>query len=608
MFTNKYLRKYYLHYAFFLLLGVAVLIAVDYIQLFIPQFLGSITKNFRLAAETGFTDQMKKDITEICFYTFLVALGMMGGRMAWRYTIFHASKGIEAGLRHDMFLKAEKLPIEYYHANSVGTVMSWFTADIETIEEFIGWGTVMMVDAFFLSILTTVKMVRFNLAMSLVLVFPLILIVIWGALVEKVMASRWEQRQKANDELYDYSRESITGIRVIKAFVKERQELKSFAKVAKKNQDVNLKFVIVSNFFDVVIEVLLAGMSVLVLWLGCYFVYLTAHGGTPSLFGITFKFQIEDMVTFLGYMDTIIWPMIALGQIVSSYSRSKTSMKRITRFLDAPEIIVDSADAKEVKDVKGEIVIKDLTFVYPGCKKPNLKNVSLIINPGEKIGIVGKIGSGKTTLMYALVRFYNVEKGKIFIDGIDIMDYKLESLRHAISYAPQDNFLFSDTIQRNIAFGDVDVSMEEVKEAARFACIDEDISSFGKSYQTVSGERGVTLSGGQKQRIAIARAYLNHAPILILDDSVSAVDVKTEETILENIHRAREGLTTLVVSSRVSTVKDLDKIIVLNDGEVEAFDTPDRLLDISPTYKRMYLLQQLEEEKPVRKEDLSYER
>lgn len=607
MFTNKYLRKYYLHYAFFLLIGIAILVAVDYIQLFLPEFLGRITKNFRLASESGFTEEMKKDITEVCLYTFYVALGIMVGRMLWRYTIFHASKGIEAGLRHDMFLKAEKLPIEYYHTNSVGTVMSWFTADIETIEEFIGWGTVMMVDGLFLSILTAVKMVQFNLAMSLLLVFPLLLIIIWGALVEKLMSDRWEKRQQANDELYDYSRESITGIRVIKAFVKERQELKSFSKVARKNQVVNVRFITLYYLFDIIIEILLAAMSVLVLWLGCYFVYLTAHGGTPELFGIRFTFHIEDMVQMLGYMDTIIWPMIALGQIISSYSRSKTSMKRITRFLDAPEIIVDSKDAKEIDHVKGEIVIKDLTFVYPGCKKPNLKNVSLTIKPGEKVGVVGKIGSGKTTLMYTLVRFYNVEKGKIFIDGVDIMDYKLDSLRHAISYAPQDNFLFSDTIQRNIAFGDVEQSMEEVQEAARFACIDDDITGFSKNYQTVSGERGVTLSGGQKQRIAIARAYLSHAPILILDDSVSAVDVKTEETILKNIHDARQGMTTIVVSSRVSTVKDLDKIIVLNDGEVEAFDTPKNLLEISPTYKRMYLLQQLEEEKPVRKEEERHE-
>ncbi|MCR5184959.1 MAG: ABC transporter ATP-binding protein/permease [Bacilli bacterium] len=609
MFTNKYLRKYYLHYSWLLIIGVIILGGIDYLQTILPEFLGQITDTFKKAIEiNAFNDEMQSDVLRIATYTILISIGMMLGRMLWRFAIFRASKGIEAKLRHEMFEKAERLPVEYYHTNSVGTVMSWFTNDVETIEEFIGWGTVMMVDALFLSTLVVIKMVRYNLAMTLLIAIPLVLIIVWGALVEKFMSNVWDNRQKSNDDLYDYSRESITGLRVIKAFVKEKQELYSFSKVAKKNQEANIKFVRIYMIFDITIEIILAGLTVLIIWLGGYFVYLTANGGTPNLFGITFSFELKDLVTMLAYMDLIIWPMIALGQIISSYSRSKTSMKRISRFLDTPEIIKDAADAIDVENPKGEIIFKDFSFIYPSGKKEELQDINLTIKAGETIGVVGKIGSGKTTLVNALLRIYNVNENQVFIDGVDIMKIKLNSLHNIISYVPQDNYLFSDTLRRNIAFGDVNTSLDKVEEAAKFACVDEDIEEFSLKYETISGERGVTLSGGQKQRISIARAYIRQTPILILDDSVSAVDIKTEETILANIKNDRKGKTTILVSSRVSTVKDLDRIIVMNEGKVEAFDTPKNLFSISPTYKRMVLLQQLEEEKVTRKEEIVHER
>ncbi len=605
MFTNKYLRKYFLKYLPFIIIGVATLVAVDYIQLFIPEFLGKITGIFSESIETGFTEEMKKEVLQIVNYTLLVAFGMFAGRLIWRLAIFHTSKHIEAGVRQQMFEKAEKLPVEYYHVNTVGTVMSWFTNDVETIEEFYGFGTVMIVDGGFLSVLVIYRMVNYNLPMSILIFIPLLLIVIWGAIVEKLMSDRWEKRQKAYDQLYDFVQESFTGIRVIKAFVKEVSELHAFSKVALKNKDVNVNFVRLWVIFDIIIEIIIAAVFTMVIWVGGYFVWLTNNGGTPNLFGIDFTYNAENLVTMLGYFDMIIWPMIALGQIITSYSRSKTSLKRITHFLDAPEDIFDKEGAIEVNDIKGNISFKDFTFTYPGENKhPWLKHVTLDIKAGETIGIIGKIGSGKTTLANSLLRIYNADPGMVFIDGYDIMDIKLESLRKAIAYVPQDNFLFSDTIKRNIAFNDVNADDTLVEEAAKFACVADDIEGFPEKYETVTGERGVTLSGGQKQRISIARAYIKNSPILIFDDSVSAVDIKTEEEILEHIKTQRKGMTTLVVSSRVSTVIHMDKIIVLNEGEIEGFDTPENLFKTSPTYKRMVLLQQLEAEKVSRKEEV----
>ena len=314
------------------------------------------------------------------------------------------------------------------------------------------------------------------------------------------------------------------------------------------------------------------------------------------VFGHEVDLTAGQLITFVGYFDVMVWPMMALGQLVTMRSRSKTSLKRVTAFLDSEEDVKSPENAVVLQDVQGKIEFKDFSFQYPSNDVDVLKNITLTIDSGECVGVVGKIGSGKTTLVNTLLRLYNVQKDKVFIDGVDIMDCDIDSVRNAIGYVPQDNFLFSDKVKNNIAFSDKDVEIEKVYEAAKFADVHSNIQDFQDGYDTISGERGVTLSGGQKQRISIARAYIKDAPIMILDDSVSAVDVKTEETILKNIAQKRKGKTTIVIASRVSTVSHMDKILVLNNGEVEAYDTPSRLEEISPTYKKMVFLQKLENE------------
>lgn len=590
MLFGKYINKYYAKYCWLFLIGLVGLVAVDVFQLFIPEYLGKLVDMF----DGGTIDTGA--LKEIILGVMVVAIVMFFGRIMWRLSIFNASQRIEADLRHNMFLKSERLSQRYYHENKVGTIMAWFTTDLETIEEFFGWGSVMLVDAMFLSVLALYKMFSLDWVLSCILLIPLALIIVWGMLVEKFMALKWEQRQTEFDKLYDFSQESFTGIRVIKAFVKETQQLHAFAKIAKRNKDANIELVKVSVVFDAIISVIISAIMALILGLGGYFVYKYVTGSPVSIFGHTIDMTAGRLITFVGYFDTLVWPMIALGQVVTMRSRSKASLKRITNFLDQEEEIRNPQNAVVLDDVKGEIKFDGFSFAYPNSDSNVLKNVSVEIKAGENVGIVGKIGSGKTTLVNTLLHLYNVEKGKVFIDGHDIMDCDIDSLRKAIGYVPQDNFLFSDKVKNNIAFSCENLDMDKVYDAAKFADVHSNIEDFTEGYETVSGERGMTLSGGQKQRISIARAYIKDAPIMILDDSVSAVDVKTEETILENIQRQRKGKTTLVIASRVSTVSHLDKILVLDKGEVEAFDTPQRLEEISPTYKKMVYLQKLERE------------
>lgn len=590
MLFGKYINKYYLKFSWLFLIGLIGLVAVDVFQLFIPEYLGKLVDMF----DGGAID--KAALKEIILGVMVVAIVMFFGRIMWRLSIFNASQRIEAGLRHTMFLKSERLSQRYYHENKVGTVMAWFTTDLETIEEFFGWGSVMLVDALFLSVLALYKMFSLDWALSCLLLIPLALIVVWGMLVEKFMALKWEQRQNEFDKLYDFSQESFTGIRVIKAFVKETQQLHAFAKIAKRNKDANIELVKVSVIFDAIIEIIIAAIMALILGLGGYFVYRYVTGTPVFVFGHEVDMTAGGLITFVGYFDTLVWPMIALGQVVTMRSRSKASLKRITNFLDQEEEIRNVENAYVLENVKGEIRFDNFSFAYPSSEANVLKNITFTVNPGESVGIVGKIGSGKTTLVNTLLHLYNVERGKVFIAGHDIMDCNIESLRDAIGYVPQDNFLFSDKVKNNIAFSCNELDMDKVYDAAKFADVHSNIEEFTEGYETVSGERGVTLSGGQKQRISIARAYIKDAPIMILDDSVSAVDVKTEETILANIQSERKGKTTIVIASRVSTVSHLDKILVLDKGEVEAYDTPQRLEEISPTYKKMVYLQKLERE------------
>lgn len=588
---NNYIRKYYQKYLYLFILGILATMLADVCQVYVPEYLGEIVEIVSNNSSVQY-----QDIAHIVKMILIISVVLMISRIGWRFAIFTASVNIESSIRHDMFLKAERLSQRYYHANKIGTIMSWFSSDTETVEEYVGWGTIMIVDAVFLSLLALYKMFKLNLILCFITLIPMLSLIIWGNAVEKQMSDKWEERQKYFDKLYDFTQESFAGIRVLKAFVKEAQELKAFSKVAKENGEKNLEFSRLSIRFDVYIELIIGIAMSLLLGFGSYFVYRCSINNPVNILNYEVNISAGNLITFIGYADTLIWPMISIGQSTQMHSRFKTSVKRISDFLNEDEEIANNNNAVILNDCKGKISFKDFSFKYPDGNIHSLSNISFEIKAGEMIGVIGKIGSGKTTLVNSLLRLYNVEKGKIFIDDVDIMDINITNLRDNIAYVPQDNFLFSDNIKNNIAFSNRKLGIEEIRSAAKFADVDENISNFSEGYETVTGERGVTLSGGQKQRISIARAYIKDAPIMIMDDAVSAVDLKTEETILSNINEKRKGKTTIIIASRVSTISHMDKILVLDDGKVEAFDTPDNLLKTSKTYQKMVALQKLEAE------------
>ena len=346
MLFNKHMRKYYLRYCILYIIGIASLVAVDYAQAYIPEFLGNIVSVIKDNSSNLVSyDEAIKVVSDILGKVLIIAVVMFFGRMIWRFALFNASGRIEGDLRHEMFLKSERLSQKYYHETKVGSIMSWFTSDLETIEEYCGFGTVTLVDAFFLGALVIVKMIQLDYVLAIIAFIPMILIILWGFLIEKFMSKKWTERQEAYDSLYDFTQETFTGIRVIKAFVKETAEIHAFAKIAKKNKDVNISFARISVLFDVLIEIIIAAIVTMILGFGGYAVYSYATDNPFVIFGHKINMDAGMLVTFTSYFDLLIWPMIAMGQIVAMRSRAKASLKRVANFLDADEDIKNPKDA-----------------------------------------------------------------------------------------------------------------------------------------------------------------------------------------------------------------------------------------------------------------------
>ena len=587
MIFGKYINRYYLKNAPALLLGLLALLTVDYIQLLIPQLYRLVINGVNLGQVVvdGQTLAFTKEVLfrHICGPMIYIIVLMVIGRFLWRICFFGSAVRVAADLRERMFDHSRRLSQQYYQVNKVGNLMSLYTNDLDTIQECFGDGVLMFFDALTLGLLALYKMWSMDRRLTLLALIPAVFMFAAGTLMGKLMTKTWEKRQQAFSDLSDFAQENFSGIAVIKAFVKELKELHAFRKLNQENEKINVAYTRISVLLEILVTLFVESVVCVILGYGGYLVY-------------TGRFNAGQLVEYIGYFEAIVWPIMAVSMLIEKSSRGKASLNRISELLDAPIDVADRPGVPDLENPKGGIEFRHLTFRYPDGEFDVLKDVSFAVAPGESVGIVGKTGAGKTALVDLLLRTYNVADGTLFVDGQDVNRVSIHSVRNACAYVPQDNFLFSDTIAHNIGFGVDDATPEEIDRAAALADVRDNIVDFKDGYETVLGERGVTVSGGQKQRISIARALLKNAPILILDDSVSAVDTRTEKIILENLKESRAGKTTLLIAHRISTVEGLDQIVFLEDGRVEAVGPHDALYASCEEYRKMVDLQRLEDE------------
>ncbi|MBP5343225.1 ABC transporter ATP-binding protein [bacterium] len=585
MVFGKNVNRYYLKYWYFIAIGVVSLLIVDIFGSVLPPLIAS-----------DIVDHIDKGLISIDNYKdYLIpqALKLLGcalvsfvSRFLWRFGFMSIGHRVARDLRHRMFKNSLTLSQTFYNDNKVGGLMSYYINDVQAVEESFAWGIMETFDSLFLTSIILFEMFSASWQITLFCLIPLVLILVIALSSDIVLERRYKVRQDNFEKLSDFTQESFSGIRVIKAFVRERKEYEAFMVRNKENEEANMRYLRFDILFMNFIELFIWGAYFAIIFAGAYFNLVRG------------EITIAVLILFVKYFDTLIWPMFAISEIINIRSRGKASLVRIDEILNAKSDLIDTCDPVPLGDIKGAIKFDHLTFCYPSKKDIKaLDDVSFEIKPGEFVGIIGRTGSSKTTLVNLLLRLYNVGENQIFIDDVDIMKYSVKDVRSLIGYVPQDNFLYSSTIESNIAFSSKKSDINQVIKNAKIAGVHKDISEFKEGYSTILGERGVSVSGGQKQRISIARALYKDPKILILDDSLSAVDTKTESEILQYLKEERKGRTTILIAHRVSSIKDADKILVLDSGgKLSGFDNHENLLKNNTIYKSIYNLQKLEEE------------
>lgn len=571
---KDFFKEHKLNYFF----GIIWLILIDAVQLLVPQILREVTN---LLQQGLLTFQI---LIKYCILILLTGLIIAIGRYFWRIYIFGNSRKLEYHLRDMLFNHLLTLSPNYYNTHSTGDLMAHATNDIDAVRASLGQGIIMFVDAIFLTTLSVIMMIKTtNLKLTIIALFTLPFITIAVGKFGKIIHKRFRSVQEAFSNFTDTTRENFSGIRVIKSFVQEELALEEFSSANKNNLEKNMELVKVSGIFHPLIQ-FVASLSFLV---------VIVYG---SKLVILDTISLGDFIAFNNYLSLLIWPMMAIGFVINIIQRGIASMERINAILEEKPEIVDSNDAVPLTNVKGKIEFKNVYFKYPNSQSYVLEDINFTIEEGNTLAIVGRTGSGKTTIVNLLLRLYEADKGTILLDDIDIKNIQIKSLRDNISYVPQDNFLFSSSIKDNIGFAfDEKIPDEQIISAAKVAEVYDNIIEFPNGFDTILGERGVTLSGGQKQRIAIARAIAKDGPILILDDSLSSVDTETEEKILNNLENMMGEKTIIIISHRISTVKNADQIIVLDNGKIIERGNHESLLKIDGLYRYLYEKQLLEE-------------
>ena len=624
---GSYLKKYWGQYAG----GLLCLLAVDFLELYIPQLTGAITDG--LTAGNFPLSILLRDVLLI----ILIAAGAALMRFGWRVLMFGASRRVERDLREDLYRKLTGLSNRFFQHQKTGDLMAYFSNDIDAIRMAVGPGILTTFDAIVMTLMVVIKMIVYvDLKLTLLAMLPLLVILFGGSQYGKAISRRYDRKQAVFGKLTDFVQESVSGIRIVKAFVQEARDMEAFEKVSRENQEANLHVVKLRAIVLPLLDGLIGVASGLTLLYGGYLV-------------IQGDITLGKFVAFNTYVMTLVWPMIAAGESITMLSQGGASWKRVRAlFAETPEVVDDGHTDSSITSMGSSVEFRDLRFRYADGLPEVFTGFTADIPAGATIGILGRTGSGKSTLVSLLTRLYNVAPGQIFIGGQDIRSIPLSVLRENIACVPQENLLFSDTIQSNIAFGtrtidkmppleqkpmkvfirgteaaeewvEQEMSQREsendrywndldaVMAAAKDADVHDNIMDFPHQYATVVGERGVTLSGGQKQRTAIARGLMKDAQILILDDALSAVDTDTEARILSALKARRAGKTTILIAHRISTVQNADQILLIENGICAESGTHQELLAQGGSYAKLYEQQQLELQLQAEKEALHAE-
>lgn len=579
----QYLNKYFKKYKYKFLLGIFITIIAQIFSLFTPEFIGdSISAIEEYSKGTMGSEAVKSEL--LINIILIVVTTLIAGALTFlmRQTLIVMSRHVEFDLKNEIFRQYENLSQSFYKKNRTGDLMNRISEDVGKVRMYVGPAVMYALNTVIRFAVVTTHMYIISPKLTFYTLLPLPILAYSIFVISKEINKRSTLYQQNLSKLSTFTQEMFSGIRVIKAYALEKQKQDDFTVLSRDSKDKNMSLAKVNALFGPLMILLIGISNLVVIYVGGI---MYMDGAIPD---------IGVIAQFILYINMLTWPVASLGWISSMVQEAEASQKRINEFLKtAPDIQNKNA---EHSPIMGSIAFNDVTFTYEDTNITALKNISFTVNKGETLAVLGKTGSGKSTLLSLISRLYDVEKGSITVDNEDVKDLNLYDLRNSVGFVPQDAFLFSDSIKNNIRFGKEEASEDEVIAVAKKAVVHNNIVTFNKQYETVLGERGITLSGGQKQRVSIARAMIKDAPILLLDDCLSAVDTETEEAILNNLLEFCRDKTTIIVSHRVSSAKNADKIIILEDGEILQQGTHNQLVNQPGYYKELYLKQLSEKE------------
>lgn len=588
----KHLNKYLYKYKHLLITGFIFLVISNYFGVwpakvvrYAIDYVTDSFKVYRLFEGTGLSESVfdRLEVGVLILGAIMILMAFLRGFFLFlvRQTLIVMSRKVEYDLKNEVFEQYQNLPLSFYRKNNTGDLMNRISEDVSQVRMYLGPGIMYGINLLVLFPMVIYEMLKVNVELTIYALLPLPILSLSIYFVNNVINKRSEKIQESLSDLSTYVQEAFSGIRVLKAFVREKDSADKFDTESEKYKYRSLRLTFVNALFFPLIMALI-GLSIILT------IYI---GGSQVIKG---EITYGNIAEFVIYVNMLTWPVTALGWITSINQRAAASQKRINQFLQEKNHIISTENLQ--RDIKGDVSFKNVTFDYPDSGIRALDGISFDVKAGESIAIIGTTGSGKSTIANLMLRLYDTSSGSISVDGKDIKAYDISNLRSQMGYVPQEVFLFSDTIQNNIAFGSDNISLDEVVQATKDADLFDNISDFPKGLQTILGERGITLSGGQKQRASIARAIVRNPKVLILDDALSAVDTNTENTILNSLSRIMKGRTTVIISHRVSSAKLADKIIVLDDGKIIEHGTNESLLAQGGVYKELYEKQLKQEE------------